>query len=61
MHSIKIFFNEAQEYFPSNAFNADARIAYEMVNWLIMPELIRMIQTRLHSHWVIIMLRNNGG
>lgn len=57
----KYFFDEAQEYFPSNAFNADARIAYEMVNWLIMPELIRMIQTRLHSHWVIIMLRNNGG
>ena len=25
----KYFFNEAQEYFPSNAFNADARIAYE--------------------------------
>lgn len=25
----KYFFDEAQEYFPSNAFNADARIAYE--------------------------------
>lgn len=25
----KYFFNQAQEYFPSNAFNADARISYE--------------------------------
>lgn len=25
----KYFFDQAQEYFPSNAFNADARIAYE--------------------------------